>query len=205
MILSNVAIQKAIKTGRLIIDPQPLPLRPSEREPDCPYQTSAVDLRLGNEISWFRPGLPITMNLIHGGFQTLFKDAAETKPLADGEAFELRPHMLVLAKTKEWIELPILNDSRKPCLAARIEGRSSYARCGLLVHFTAPTIHSGYAGPITLEISNFGQYPIALRANHPICQLIVEEVKGVPFQNVSQFHHAPRSKSRARKKAARRR
>jgi dCTP deaminase len=74
-------------------------------------------------------------------------------------------------------------------LAARVEGKSSYARCGLLVHFTAPTIHAGYAGTITLELINFGPIPIALYPGAPICQLIIEQVHGIPFRNDSQFQN----------------
>lgn len=50
MILSNVDIQKALEDGRLVIDPPPLPLRPTPDEPECPYQTTAVDLRLSPEV-----------------------------------------------------------------------------------------------------------------------------------------------------------
>jgi dCTP deaminase len=57
----------------------------------------------------------------------------------------------------------------------------------LLVHFTAPTIHAGFAGNITLELINLGAIPILLYPEAPICQLIIEEVQGVPFRNDSQF------------------
>ena len=72
-------------------------------------------------------------------------------------------------------------------LAARVEGKSSYAGCGLLVHFTAPTIHAGFAGTITLQLINLGPANISLYPGKPICQLIVETVAGVPFRNDSQF------------------
>jgi len=55
------------------------------------------------------------------------------------------------------------------------------------VHFTAPTIHAGFRGTITLELINFGTIPIALYPGAPICQLIIEQVSGVPFRNDSQF------------------
>ena len=71
--------------------------------------------------------------------------------------------------------------------------RSSYARCGLLVHFTAPTIHAGYSGTITLELINFGPFPILLYPGAPICQLIVEQVSGTPFRNDSQFQGQSRA------------
>jgi dCTP deaminase len=58
---------------------------------------------------------------------------------------------------------------------------------GLLVHFTAPTIHNTFDGAITLEIMNFGVYPIVLTLDRPICQLLVEEVIGEPDEYMSQF------------------
>ena len=75
----------------------------------------------------------------------------------------------------------------RPALAARIEGKSSRARFGLLVHFTAPTIHAGWSGRITLEIMCLGKNPLKLYPGLPICQLIIEEVAGTPTESESQF------------------
>lgn len=72
-------------------------------------------------------------------------------------------------------------------MAARIEGKSSRARFGLLVHFTAPTIHAGWSGRITLEMMCLGQTPLKLYPGLLICQLIVEEVVGDPTENESEF------------------
>jgi dCTP deaminase len=72
-------------------------------------------------------------------------------------------------------------------LAARIEGKSSLARCGLLVHFTAPTVHAGYDGPLALEMINLGNVGISLFPAMPIAQLILETVVGDPEENPSQF------------------
>jgi len=59
----------------------------------------------------------------------------------------------------------------------------------MLVHFTAPTIHTGFQGKITLEIINLGPSVILLKPGMPICQLIIEEVRGVPVQAPNQFNH----------------
>lgn len=188
MILSNDSIQEALDKRWLIIKPEPEPRRKSPQCPECPYQTSAVDLRLGSEIAYFREGLAINIDLRRGKFAELFGPNSEKRIITDNQPYSLGPQKLVLAKTLERIELPLPVDGNTPCLAARIEGRSSYARCGLLVHFTAPTIHAGFAGTITLELINLGPIPILLYPNAPICQLIVEQVHGRPFRNDSQFH-----------------
>ena len=89
--------------------------------------------------------------------------------------------------TRESVNLPIL-PQHDTCLAARIEGKSSRARCGLLIHFTAPTVHPGWDGPLTLEMINLGASPILLSIGMPIAQLIIEEVRGLPAaNNPSQF------------------
>jgi dCTP deaminase len=185
MILSNVEIQKALDERRLVIDPEPSPRFPASVADDCPYQTSAVDLRLADEISYFKEGLPLDINLSRGGFAKLFGPMSVGVKISNGQPFVLRPNHLVLARTLERVELPIIEPG--PCLAARVEGKSSYSRCGLLVHFTAPTIHSGFAGTITLELINLGPCNISLYPGTPICQLIVETVLGTPFRNDSQF------------------
>jgi dCTP deaminase len=92
----------------------------------------------------------------------------------------------VLGITFERVALPI-NPRAKTCLGARIEGKSSRARCGLLVHFTAPTVHPDWDGPLALEIINLGPVPFILTYEMFIAQLIVEEVKGCPILKPSQF------------------
>ena len=110
-----------------------------------------------------------------------------------GYELEPGPENLILGHTLEEVQLPLppqdmdaLADG-KPALAARVEGKSSRARLGLLVHFTAPTIHAGWAGRITLEMMCLGRYPLKLYPGLPICQLIVEEVRGRPAGDASQF------------------
>jgi len=106
--------------------------------------------------------------------------------LTDEAPYSLKPRQFILGRTLERIELP--TDKGTPHLAARIEGKSSWARCGLMVHFTAPTVHPGWAGPLTLEIINLGPMTFVLRPRMRIAQLIVEEVRGEVFLNPSTFH-----------------
>lgn len=187
MILSNAEIQKALDDGRLIIDPEPTPRSETSAHPECPYQTSAVDLRLGDEISVYRDSkVPVAIDLRGGSFARLGSSVMEPRKITEEQPFVLKPRRFVLGRTHETVGLP-LHPEPDRSLAAVIEGKSSYARCGLLVHFTAPTIHAGFDGTITLEIINLGNYDISLFPKMPICQLIVSEVQGVPFRNDSQF------------------
>jgi dCTP deaminase len=184
MILSNVRIQEALDKGWLKITPEPSPRKKTQHADECPYQTSSVDLRLGNEVSWLKPGIPANVDLRKGGFAKLFGPNSETREITEEQPFALQPSRFILARTLERVELPI--HPAGLCLAARIEGRSSYARSGL-VHFTAPTIHAGFKGTITLEMINFGPLPILLYPGMFVAQLIIEVVDGVPFDNESQF------------------
>ncbi|OGS02542.1 MAG: dCTP deaminase [Elusimicrobia bacterium RIFCSPLOWO2_12_FULL_59_9] len=190
MILSNRAIHKALDQGSLVIDPEPIPRRPDISREPCPYQTSAVDLRLSDEIVHFRSGksaAPFIIDLSIRKFTQLPQDTFITKRLVGSDVYEIKPREFLLAQTLERVALPLKKG--RACLAARVEGRSSYARSGLSVHFTAPTIHAGFDGKITLELMNHGEYSIMLRPGMFICQLIVEQVFGYPFENVSQFQN----------------
>jgi dCTP deaminase len=193
MILSNVSLHEALDAGRLVIEPEPQP-RHKVGSAACPYQTSSVDLRLGTEIAYFKDNLPVNIDLREGSFADLFGRNSETCQITQDQPFALKPGKLVLGKTLEKVTLSLpLDEDKLPYLAARVEGKSSYARCGLLVHFTAPTIHAGFSGTITLELINLGPFTISLYPNAPICQLIVEEVHGIPFKNESSFQGQSRA------------
>jgi dCTP deaminase len=185
MILSNVGIQAAIDAGDLIITPEPTPRRPEEDRRSCPYDTCSVNLRLGSHISITKPGKPITLDFRKPGAALFLPEIFDTITIDQG-GYALAPHKFTLARTLERVHLPIREARRT--FAARIEGRSTFARVGLLVHFTAPTIHAGFEGTITLEMINLGEYPISLFPGMEICQLIIEEVDPMPFANPSVFH-----------------
>jgi dCTP deaminase len=176
MILCDTEIVAAIRSGQVIIDP-----RPSVDN----VTTTAVDLTLGGEFHrWKVPnhgGVTFSIDPSHPQFSypTLAKDYLEALPLQEGGVI-LKPGEFVLGITTERVELPI--GSR---LAARVEGRSTLARLGLGVHVTAPTIHAGFRGRITLEITNQGQLPLRLCPGLRICQLIFEQVFGTPSADMT--------------------
>ncbi len=82
-------------------------------------------------------------------------DLTELLTIADDEPFILHPGEFVLGQTQEWVELP--DD-----LVARLEGKSSLGRLGLLIHSTAGYVDPGWKGNLTLELSNVANLPIAL-------------------------------------------
>jgi dCTP deaminase len=137
MILSNVEIQKALDDGRLIIDP-----RPEAKG----YDTTAIDLHLSPALSYPHESA-FNYDLRRGGIAaTLARNSKNVEIPAAGHVLERG--QFVLGITRERVGLPLVPEGT---LAARIEGKSSLARCGLLVHFTAPTVHAGWDGPLVLE------------------------------------------------------
>jgi dCTP deaminase len=184
MVLSNVEIHKALDDGRLVINPEPAPRLPTSSNPDSPYNTTSVDLRLGDTISIPQAG-PYSYDLRKPGIANFLSQNCRHVPIDPVAGFILKTNQFVLGKTLERLTLPIKPDV--PTLAARIEGKSSFARCGLLVHFTAPTVHAGFDGSLTLEMILLGPNDMVLVPGMGICQLILEEVKGTSFPNPSQF------------------
>ena len=173
-----------------MIRPEPGPRMPDPTDPRgyCPYDTHSVDLSLGDEI--VDPGArDLHLRPLAAGTPgaVLARNSRRVK-LYPETAFPLKPNQFILAQTREYVSLPLEHlENTETCLAARIEGKSSRARVGLLIHFTAPTVHPDFSGTLTLEMINLGPASVLLRPGMPIAQLIVEEVKGIPRFNPSQF------------------
>jgi len=163
--------------------PEPSPRFPSIESPNCPYSTTSVNLTLSDELAVPKDGELHVLDIRTGRTAEMLAQAYPKLTIRD--RYILLPQRFILGRTVEKVELPL--QKGRPSLAARVEGRSSLARCGLIVHFTAPTIHAGFEGTITLEIINLGAYPIALFPGMEICQLLLEEVLGEPFANPSGF------------------
>ena len=186
-VLSNTEIIRALDEERLVIEPRPMP------EPggggDTPYDTVSVDLRLAAEIRVpshdENSGIAFAPDEKSNRSTTL-KKLYRAETISPGYPRKLKPGEFILGSTMERIALPVAAN----CLAARIDGRSSLARQGLIMHFTAPTIHTGFNGAITLGMINWGKLPIMLSPGMRICQLIMETVEGMPSTDkVSQFQN----------------
>jgi dCTP deaminase len=149
VILSDRTIREELAAGRITIDPfDPAMVQPS-----------SVDVRLDR---YFRVFLNHTMPVID-----VKKDLEELTRLVDiddDRAFILHPGEFVLGSTFERVAVP--DD-----LVARIEGKSSLGRLGLLIHSTAGFIDAGFDGHITLELSNVANLPITLYPGMKIGQI----------------------------------
>jgi dCTP deaminase len=127
----------------------------SERVRIVPYdpadlQPSSVDLHLDRSFRVFRNNRYAYIDV-----RDPQPDLTELLKIEDDEPFILHPGEFVLGQTMEWVELP--ND-----LVARLEGKSSLGRLGLLIHSTAGYVDPGWRGNLTLELSNVANLPIAL-------------------------------------------
>lgn len=171
-ILSNVAIAEALASGALIIDPLP---NGGPEDGDC-YDTCSVHLHLGETVYVPKEGVQIAFDLDHpGSIEDTLATFFDEQPIPPG-GYNLTPDNYVIATTREEVRFPANGNGKN--LAGRIEGRSRFARVGLLVHFTAPTLHANWGGNVSLELKNLGRQSITLRRGSPICQLIVETVEG---------------------------
>lgn len=149
MILSDRTIREQLAAGRIVIDPLD----------DSCIQPSSVDLRLDR---LFRVFLNHTMPVID--VKQNLEDLTRLVEIGEGDAFILHPGEFVLGSTAESVGLP--DD-----LVARIEGKSSLGRLGLLIHSTAGFVDAGFSGHITLELSNVANLPITLYPGMKIGQV----------------------------------
>jgi dCTP deaminase len=180
MVLSNIQIVDALNRGFFSIDN----LAGSDPQ-EKPFNTSAVDLQLGDEIVIPRVAdHPVQLDLRKPNIAAFWAANSEKRKLYSDQPFALKPNQFVLANTREKVSFPL---DKEKCYSARVEGKSSLARCGMLIHFTAPTIHAGFSGPITLEMINLGPMEFLLYPSMFICQLIIEEVSGSPLEAPNQF------------------
>lgn len=140
MLLSDRDIRAEIESGRVGIDPY---------EPSM-VQPSSIDVRLDRFFRVFEnhkyPHIDPSVEQI---------DLTREVSTEAGEPFVLHPGEFVLGSTYEVVSLP--ND-----VAARLEGKSSLGRLGLLTHSTAGFIDPGFSGHVTLELANVATLPILL-------------------------------------------
>jgi dCTP deaminase len=149
MILSDRSIREEIASGRIVIEPF---------DEEC-VQPSSVDLHIDRYFRVFRNH---TMGYID--VKQDQEELTELVEIAEDDVFILHPGEFVLGSTLERVALPA-------DLVARLEGKSSLGRLGLLIHSTAGFVDSGWDGHLTLELSNVANLPITLYPGMKIGQI----------------------------------
>jgi len=169
MILSDRDIKRKITEGQIVVT-----------SPDNDHMpnvgASSMDLRLGK---FFKVYDHTKYAVLDPMKPETFKDVAKLIEIDDEKSpFVVQPGEFVLGVTLEKIKIP--DD-----MVARVEGRSSLGRLGIIIHSTAGFVDAGFEGTITLEITNINRMPVALYPGMRVCQLAFEEMSSVaevPYQ-----------------------
>lgn len=150
MVLSDRTIKEELAAGRIKIDPLNIKN----------IQPASVDVTLGDKLLVFRTWhYPFYIDI-----KKNMEGMNEMVKIENDSPFFLQPGEFVLATTIESITLP--ND-----LVARLEGKSSLGRIGLLIHSTAGYVDPGWSGNLTLELSNVSKLAITLYSGMKIGQI----------------------------------
>lgn len=125
-------------------------------------QPASYDVSLHKDIRVFKsPSYTVVNPYLKNNILSDVIDISNPKEAVN---FTISPGEFILASTNEVFDIP--HD-----IVARVEGKSSLGRYGLLVHSTAGYVDPGFSGSITLELANVGKYPIVLTAGMPIAQV----------------------------------
>lgn len=190
MVLSDRDIKKYLKEGKIKITPKP----------DFAVQlgSCSIDLRLGNTFRIFEHSKYPYIDPKDSRFS---QDVTTEIEVGEKESFILQPGDFVLATTIESFELP--DD-----FLARLEGRSSLGRLGIVVHSTASIFEPGWRGKVVMELGNLGRLPVALYPGMRICALTFEPLSSpaeIPYNKkkhakyVNQFSPIPSKIAEERK------
>lgn len=165
MRLCDTDIIKHLQDGHIKIDPSPIEEQVSG---------VTVDVRLGSKFRVFEAHNAPFIDLsgpkteVQAALDRVMSDEID---IADGESFFLHPGELAIAVTLESISLPAN-------IVGWLDGRSSLARLGLMVHVTAHRIDPGWSGNIVLEFFNSGKLPLALKPGMKIGAISFEMLSG---------------------------
>ncbi len=199
MYLSDVDLREAVKLGDLIVEPLP----------DKEIGPTSIDLHLDsvdeaqvwdlealakhNEALGLPPRELNVARMTYGivSKQYLIQPPREADVKDDlvfrrEDAIILRPYGFVVWQTKEIAGTPDEN----PKYICFIDGKSTRSRTGLVVHLTAPTIHAGWNGNITLEMANCGPLDLVLFAGDAVAQLTVAQITQPPELDINLYESA---------------
>ena len=156
VVLSDRSIREEVELGRIVVDPF---------DPEL-VQPSSVDVRVDRSFRVFHnaryPYIDVRQPM---------DDLTEKVEVKGDEPFILHPGEFVLGQTLERVTLP-------DYLVARLEGKSSLGRLGLLIHSTVGFVDSGFSGNLTLELSNVANLPITIYHGMPIGQISFMRMDG---------------------------
>ncbi|MGZ5359365.1 MAG: dCTP deaminase [Solirubrobacterales bacterium] len=156
MVLSDRTIKEEVAAGRLVFDPYDESL----------VQPSSVDVRVDRSFRVFHnsryPYIDVRQRM---------DELTDLVEVGGDEPFVLHPGEFVLGQTLERVKLP-------PDLVARLEGKSSLGRLGLVIHSTAGFVDPGFEGNLTLELSNLATLPITIYEGMPIGQISFMRMDG---------------------------
>ena len=155
MILTRDVIMREIAEGRLALDP----FVPDQVGP------ASIDLHLGDEIRVMEGGPPVIELDEHADYRTVTRVHPLDTP------YVLRPGETIHGITRERIRLP-------PDVGGWLEGRSRYARLGLMIHVTSGFVAPGVDNRQVLEMSNVAGRPLAVRAGIRLCQIVLQRAEG---------------------------
>jgi dCTP deaminase len=162
MILKSDVIAQRLREGLkpdardpLVITPTPSDLVALEEK-----GSASIDIRLG---TWFMTLRQARMTHLAVNSPGTQSQLTKTQYVPFGSEYYLHPQGFVLGVTLEWLRLPT-------DLAAYVIGKSGWGRRGLIIA-TATGVHPGFKGCLTLELSNVGELPIAIKPGMKICQL----------------------------------
>jgi dCTP deaminase len=156
-VLGREAILGAIESGAIAISP----FSPERVGP------ASVDLTLAGSFRVFRK----VHQVIAVAEDTDYRSFTDKLEVADGEHILIMPGETVLGITRERVRLG-------PGLCGWLEGRSRFARLGLMVHISAPFMGPGIDSQQVLEMSNFGPAPLAVAPGLAICQFVFQRLDG---------------------------
>ncbi len=149
MVLSDRSIRAEVEAGRIVVEPFD----------EAMIQPSSVDVRVDRRFRVFHnaryPFIDVRQPM---------DELTEAVEIADADPFILHPGEFVLGQTLERVRLP--DD-----IVARLEGKSSLGRLGLLIHSTAGFVDPGFEGNLTLELSNVANLPVTIYYGMPIGQI----------------------------------
>ncbi|MCL5970548.1 MAG: dCTP deaminase [Patescibacteria group bacterium] len=168
MVLSDKDIKKAIKEGRIKINPVP----------DFKTQlgSCSIDLRLGNTFRIFEYSKSPYIDPTKKDYSN---EITKVVKLKESEHFIMQPGDFVLAVTHEKVKIA-------SSLLGRLEGRSSLGRLGIVVHSTASIFDPGWDGNAVLELGNLGRIAVALYPGMRICAMTFEELSSpseIPYSS----------------------